>query len=171
VLITLGAGAGPWFVHHGHGGFAAYASRVPGWWPAMPASVLVVIKALYVDVEGKRNAFKARLADRAQRKADAVELGALRRQMRKRYREWLKERNHSVRMLGFAAPRAHALQNEIGAMLEKRYGIKVRDRFISAADDDSTSPSDVPSEYAGRIKRLRSIIIDIRWGRIKRRAG
>ena len=110
-----------------------------------------------------------RPADRAQRKADAAELGALRLRMRKRHLDWLKEQNHGVRMLGFASARAQALQSEIGATLEARYGIDVRERFISAADD-ATNRSSLLWEsqaYAGRIKRLRDIISDIRRGRIK----
>jgi len=168
-LIALGTGAGPWLVHHGHGGLAVYASRVPGWWPVIPTSLLVIlalVKATCAD------ALKARLADRAQRKADAVELGALRLRMRKRHLDWLKEQNHGVRMLGFASARARALQSEIGATLEARYGIDVRERFISAADDSTRSLGGLPSEsqeYAGRIKRLRAIISDIRRGRIKGR--
>ena len=35
-LITLGTGAGPWLAHHGPGDLAAYAGRVPGWWPVHP---------------------------------------------------------------------------------------------------------------------------------------
>lgn len=27
----MGTGAGPWLAHHGPGGLAVYASRVPGW--------------------------------------------------------------------------------------------------------------------------------------------
>ena len=168
-LITLGTGAGPWLVHHGHGGLAVYASRVPGWWPVIPTGLLVIlalVKATCAD------ALKARLADRAQRKADAAELGALRLRMRKRHLDWLKEQNHGVRMLGFASARAHALQSEIGATLEARYGIDVRERFISEADDSTRSLGGLPSEsqeYAGRIKRLRAIISDIRRGRIKGR--
>jgi hypothetical protein len=168
-LITLGTGAGPWLVHHGHGGLAVYASRVPGWWPVIPTGLLVIlalVKATCAD------ALKARLADRAQRKADAAELGALRLRMRKRHLDWLKEQNHGVRMLGFASARAQALQSEIGATLEARYGIDVRERFISAADDSTRSLGGLPSEsqeYAGRIKRLRAIISDIRRGRIKGR--
>jgi hypothetical protein len=166
-LITLGTGAGPWLVHHGHGGLAVYASRVPGWWPVIPASLLVIlalVKATCAD------ALKARLADRAQRKTDAAELGALRLRMRKRHLDWLKEQNHGVCMLGFASARAQALQSEIGATLEARYGTDVRERFISAADDSTRSLSGLLSEsqaYAGRIKRLRAIISDIRRGRIK----
>jgi hypothetical protein len=163
-LITLGTGAGPWLVHHGHGGLAVYASRVPGWWPVIPTSLLVIlvlVKATCAD------ALKARLADRAQRKADAAEFGALRLRMRKRHLDWLKEQNQGVRMLGFASARAQALQSEIEAMLEARYGIAVRERFISARDDSTRSLSGLLSEeYAGRIKRLRDIIIDIRRGRI-----
>ena len=168
-LITLGTGAGPWLVHHGHGGLAVYASRVPGWWPVIPTGLLVIlalVKATCAD------ALKARLADRAQRKADAVELGALRLRMRKRHLDWLKEQNHGVRMLGFASARAHALQSEIGATLEARYGIDVRERFIGAADDSTRSLSGLLSEsqaYGGRIKRLRAIISDVRRGRIKGR--
>ena len=168
-LITLGTGAGPWLVHHGHGGLAVYASRVPGWWPVIPTGLLVIlalVKATCAD------ALKARLADRAQRKTDAAELGALRLRMRKRHLDWLKEQNHGVRMLGFASARAQALQSEIGATLEARYGIDVRERFISAADDSTRSLGGLPSEsqeYAGRIKRLRAIISDIRRGRIKGR--
>ena len=168
-LIALGTGAGPWLVHHGHGGLAVYASRVPGWWPVIPTSLLVIlalVKATCAD------ALKARLADRAQRKADAVELGALRLRMRKRHLDWLKEQNHGVRMLGFASARARALQSEIGATLEARYSIDVRERFIGAADDSTRSLSGLLSEsqaYAGRIKRLRAIISDIRRGRIKGR--
>jgi hypothetical protein len=168
-LITLGTGAGPWLVHHGHGGLAVYASRVPGWWPVIPTSILVIlalVKATCAD------ALKARLADRAQRKTDAAELGALRLRMRKRHLDWLKEQNHGVRMLGFASARAQALQSEIGATLEARYGIDVRERFISAADDSTRSLSGLLSEsqaYAGRIKRLRAIISDVRRGRIKGR--
>lgn len=86
------------------------------------------------------------------------------------YHGWLRERNHSVRMFGFAPARAHALQDEIGTMLEERYGIDVKARFITADDDDATNPSGEPPAYARRIKRLRRIIIDIRLGRIKRRA-
>jgi len=111
-----------------------------------------------------------RPADRAQRKADAAELGALRLRMRKRHLDWLKEQNHGVRMLGFASARAPALQSEIGAMLEARYGIDVRERFISAAEDPRRSLGGLLSEseeYARRIKRLRGIISDIRRGRIK----
>ena len=168
-LIALGTGAGPWLVHHGHGGLAVYASRVPGWWPVIPTSLLVIlalVKATCAD------ALKARLADRAQRKADAVELGALRLRMRKRHLDWLKEQNHGVRMLGFASARARALQSEIGATLEARYGIDVSERFIGAADDATRSLSGLLSEsqaYAGRIKRLRAIISDVRRGRIKGR--
>ena len=168
-LITLGTGAGPWLVHHGHGGLAVYASRVPGWWPVIPTGLLVIlalVKATCAD------ALKARLADRAQRKTDAAELGALRLRMRKRHLDWLKEQNHGVRMLGFASARAQALQSEIGATLEARYGIDVRERFISAADDATRRLSGLLSEsqeYAGRIKRLRNIISDIRRGRIKGR--
>jgi hypothetical protein len=168
-LIALGTGAGPWLVHHGHGGLAVYASRVPGWWPVIPTSLLVIlalVKATCAD------ALKARLADRAQRKADAVELGALRLRMRKRHLNWLKEQNHGVRMLGFASARARALQSEIGATLEARYGIDVSERFIGAADDATRSLSGLLSEsqaYAGRIKRLRAIISDVRRGRIKGR--
>ena len=168
-LIALGTGAGPWLVHHGHGGLAVYASRVPGWWPVIPTSLLVIlalVKATCAD------ALKARLADRAQRKADAVELGALRLRMRKRHLDWLKEQNHGVRMLGFASARAQALQSEIGATLEARYGIDVSERFIGAADDATRSLSGLLSEsqaYAGRIKRLRAIISDVRRGRIKGR--
>ena len=168
-LITLGTGAGPWLVHHGHGGLAVYASRVPGWWPVIPTGLLVIlalVKATCAD------ALKARLADRAQRKADAAELGALRLRMRKRHLDWLKEQNHGVRMLGFASARAQALQSEIGATLEARYGIDVRERFISEADDSTRNLDGLPSEsqeYAGRIKRLRAIISDIRRGRIKGR--
>ena len=167
-LIALGTGAGPWLVHHGHGGLAVYASRVPGWWPVIPTSLLVIlalVKATCAD------ALKARLADRAQRKADAVELGALRLRMRKRHLDWLKEQNHGVRMLGFASARAQALQREIAAMLDERYGIDVRERFIIAAEH-STWRSGLLSEsqeYAGRIKQLQSIIINIRRGRIRRR--
>ena len=165
-LITLGTGAGPWLVHHGHGGLAVYASRVPGWWPVIPTSILVIlalVKATCAD------ALNARLADRVQRKADAAELGALRLRMRKRHRDWLKEQNQGVRMLGFASARAQALQGEIGSMLEARYGIDVRERFTSAADDSTRSLSGLRSEsqeYARRIKRLRDIISDIRRGRI-----
>jgi hypothetical protein len=170
-LITLGTGAGPWLVHHGHGGLAVYASRVPGWWPVIPAGILVILVAVKATcaLEGKHDAFKARLADRAQRKAGAAELRALRLRMRKCYREWLKEQNQGVRMLGFASARARALQSEIGAMLDERYGIDVRDRFIIAAED-STNRRGLLSEsqeYAGRIKRLCDIIIDVRRGRIK----
>ena len=111
-----------------------------------------------------------RPADRAQRKADAAELGALRLRMRKRHLDWLKEQNHGVRMLGFASARAQALQSEIGAMLEARYGIAVRERFIRAADEAPRRRSGLLSEcqeYAGRIKRLRDIISDVRRGRIR----
>jgi hypothetical protein len=165
-LITLGTGAGPWLVHHGHGGLAVYASRVPGWWPVIPTSILVIlalVKATCAD------ALNARLADRVQRKADAAELGALRLRMRKRHRDWLKEQNQGVRMLGFASARAQALQGEVGSMLEARYGIDVRERFTSAADDSTRNLGGLPSEsqeYARRIKRLRDIISDIRRGRI-----
>jgi hypothetical protein len=76
--------------------------------------VLALVKATWA-LEGKHDALTARLADRAQRKADAAELGALRRRMRKRHRDWLREQNHGVRMLGFASARAQALQSEIGA--------------------------------------------------------
>jgi hypothetical protein len=118
-LITLGTGAGPGLAHHGHGGLAVYASRVPGWWPVIPASILVILAVVKATcaLEGKHDALKARLADRVQRKADAAELGTLR--LRKRYLEWLKEQNQGVRMLGFAPARAQALQSEIGAMLEE----------------------------------------------------
>jgi hypothetical protein len=118
-LITLGTGAGPWLAHHGHGGL--YASRVPGWWPVIPASILVILAVVKAtcELEGKHDALRARLADRVQRKADAAELGALRLRMRKRYLEWLKEQNQGVRMLGFAPARTQALQSEIGAMLEE----------------------------------------------------
>ena len=166
-LITLGTGAGPWLVHHGHGGLAVYASRVPGWWPVIPTSILVIlalVKATCAD------ALNARLADRVQRKADAAELGALRLRMRKRYFDWLKEQNHGVRMLGFASARAQALQSEIGAMVEARYGIDVRERFIRAADDSTRNlggPRSASQEFARRIKRLRDIISDVRRGRIK----
>jgi hypothetical protein len=171
-LITLGTAAGPWLVHHGHGGLAAYASRVPGWWPVIPTSVLVILALVKATcaLEGKHDALTARLADRAQRKADAAELGALRLRMRKRYHDWLKEQNHGVRMLGFASARAQALQSEIGAMLEARYDIDVRERFIRAADDSTRNlggPRSESQEYAGRIKRLRDIISDVRRGRIK----
>jgi hypothetical protein len=128
--------------------------------------ILALVKATRAD------ALKARLAARAQRKTDAAELGALRLRMRKRHLDWLKEQNHGVRMLGFASARAQALQSEIGATLEARYGIDVRERFISAADDSTRSLGGLPSEsqeYAGRIKRLRAIISDIRRGRIKGR--
>jgi hypothetical protein len=168
-LITLGTGAGPWLVHHGHGGLAVYAGRVPGWWPVIPTGLLVILALVKAT---RADALKARLADRAQRKTDAAELGALRLRMRKRHLDWLKEQNHGVRMLGFASARAQALQSEIGATLEARYGIDVRERFISAADDSTRSLSGPPSEsqeYAGRIKRLRAIISDIRRGRIKGR--
>ena len=172
-LIALGTGAGPWLVHHGHGGLAVYASRVPGWWPIVPASVLVIWAVVKVTgtLESKHDALQARLADRAQRKADAAELGALRLRMRQRYLDWLKEQNQGVRMLGFASARAQALQREIAAMLDERYGIDVRERFIIAAEH-STWRSGLLSEsqeYAGRIKQLQSIIINIRRGRIRRR--
>jgi hypothetical protein len=171
-LITLGTGAGPWLVHHGHGGLAVYASRVPGWWPVIPTSILVILALVKATraLEGKHDALTARLADRAQRKADAAELGALRLRMRKRYFDWLKEQNHGVRMLGFASARAQALQSEIGAMVEARYGIDVRERFIRAADDSTRNlggPRSASQEYARRIKRLRDIISDVRRGRIK----
>ena len=165
-LITLGTRAGSWLVHHGHGGLAVYASPVPGWWPVIPTSLLVILALVKATCA---EALKARLADRAQRKADAAELGALRLRVRKRYRDWLKEQNHGVRMLGFAPARAQALQSEIAAMLDERYGIDVRERFIIAAED-STNRSGLLSEsqaYAGRIKRLRAIISDVRRGRIK----
>jgi hypothetical protein len=171
-LITLGTGAGPWLVHHGHGGLAVYASRVPGWWPVIPTSLLVILALVKgtCALEGKRDAFKARLADRAQPKADASELGALRLRVRKRYLDWLKEQSQGVRMLGFASARAQALQSEIAAMLEARYGIDVRDRFIRTADDVTRNLGGLRSEsqeYAGRIKRLRDVISDVRRGRIK----
>jgi hypothetical protein len=38
----MGTGAGRWLAHHGHGGLAVYASRVPGGWPVLPASILVI---------------------------------------------------------------------------------------------------------------------------------
>jgi hypothetical protein len=38
----MGTGAGPWLAHHGHGHLAVYASRVPGGWPVLPASILVI---------------------------------------------------------------------------------------------------------------------------------
>jgi len=166
-LITLGTGAGPWLVHHGHGGLAVYASRVPGWWPVIPTSILVIlalVKAICAD------ALNARLADRVQRKADAAELGALLLRMRKRYLDWLKEQNQGVRMLGFASARAQALQSEIAAMLDERYDIDVRERFIIAAEDSpGRSGLSKRQEYAVRIKQLQSIIINIRRGRIRRR--
>jgi hypothetical protein len=171
-LITLGTGAGPGLVHHGHGGLAVYASRVPGWWPVIPTSLLVILALVKATcaLEGKHDALKARLADQAQRKTDAAELGALRLRMRKRHLDWLKEQNHGVRMLGFAPAHAQALRSEIGARLEARYGIDVRERFIGAADDATRSLSGLLSEsqaYAGRIKRLRAIISDVRRGRIQ----
>jgi len=91
----MGTGAGPWLAHHGPGGLAVYASRVPGWWPVIPASILVILALVKATcaLEGKHDALKARLADRVQWKADAADLGALRLRMRKRYREWLKEQN------------------------------------------------------------------------------
>jgi len=164
-LITLGTGAGPWLVHHGHGGLALYASRVPGWWPVIPTSFLVILALVKATcaLEGKHDA-------RAQRKADAAELAALCLRMRKCHRDWLKEQNHGVRMLGFASARAQALQREIAAMLDERYGIDVRERFIRAADDSTRNlggPRSESQEYAGRIKRLRDIISDVRRGRIK----
>ena len=171
-LITLGTGAGPWLVQHGHGGLAVYASRVPGWWPVIPTSILVILVLVKATraLEGKHDALTARLADRAQRKADAAELGALRLRMRKRHRDWLKEQNHGVRMLGFASARAQALQREIAAMLDERYGIDVRERFIIAAEDSpGRSGLSKRQEYAVRIKQLQSIIINIRRGRIRRR--
>ena len=90
----MGTGAGPQLAHHGPGGRAVYASRVPGW-PVIPASILVILALVKATcaLEGKHDALKARLADRVQRKADAADLGALRLRMRKRYREWLKEQN------------------------------------------------------------------------------
>jgi hypothetical protein len=38
----MGTGAGPRLAQHGPGGLAVYASRVPGWWPVIPASILVL---------------------------------------------------------------------------------------------------------------------------------
>jgi hypothetical protein len=73
-------------------------------------------------------------------------------------------------MLGFASARAQALQSEIGAMVEARYGIDVRERFIRAADDSTRNlggPRSASQEFARRIKRLRDIISDVRRGRIK----
>ena len=56
-LITLGTGAGPWLVQHGHGGLAVYASRVPGWWPVIPTSILVILALVKATcaLEGKHD--------------------------------------------------------------------------------------------------------------------
>ena len=64
---------------------------------------------------------------------DVAEFAALRKRLRQRHREWLKEQDHGVRILGFAETRAHALRTEIQAMLEQRYGIEVKCRFIPRA--------------------------------------
>lgn len=143
---------------------------------ASPSRLLLALlkanSALHASIEGTHDSLKARFDDRAQRRADAAEFAALRLRMRTRYREWLKERNHRVCILGFAHARAHALQAEIGTMLEQRYGIDVKHRFIAAGDDGSTHPNGERSdsqEYAERIKRLHRIILDIRLGRIARR--
>jgi len=128
--------------------------------------LLALLKAnstLHASLEGTHDSLKARFDDRAQRRADAAEFAALRKRLRQRHREWLKEQDHGVRILGFAQAREHALQAEIGAMLEQRYGIEVKRRFITAGDDGATHL------HAERIKWLRAIIIDIRRGRIKRR--
>ena len=124
--------------------------------------------ALHLGVEGQRDVLAKRLNDRAQRHVDVEELGRLRKTMRKRYLEWLKHATTSP----FAKERAQELQEQIGAILEERYGYDVRDRFITDDNADSTNPSRVLSEseeYAARVRRLRGIIRDIRRGWIRRR--
>jgi hypothetical protein len=69
-----------------------------------------------------------------------------------------------------ARGRALAQQNQIADLLEKRYGFDIADRFLTADDADSQHPSVLmpTKEYAGRIKRLRGIIREIRSGKIRR---
>jgi hypothetical protein len=153
----------------------AYAASFPLWWPLVPIGLLALIGLLkanydfYAKVERQRNRLRAKLDDRAKRHQDAAELGLLRKTMRKRYYEWLE----SPTMPGgpaFAEPRALDLQNQIAALLDERYGFDIADRFLTADDTDSQHQfSLIPRrEYAGRIKRLRGIIRDIRSGKIRR---
>jgi hypothetical protein len=107
------------------------------------------------------------------KKIDAEELGRHRKTMRKGYCEWLEETNGPIsKAMEFTAARGRALdlQSEIAALLKERYGFDIADRFLEADDADSQHPSVlVPTkENAGRIKRLRSIIRDIRSGKIRR---
>jgi hypothetical protein len=55
-------------------------------------------------------------------------------------------------------------------VLEERYGFDIADRFLTTDNADSQLPFALlpRDEYAGRIKRLRGIIRDIRSGKIRR---
>jgi len=172
-----------------HGSIAdrvkAVAASVPLWWPLVPIGLLALLGVLkanyefYAKVERQRNRLRGKLDDRMKRHQDAEELGRLRKTMRKRYYEWIGEAARvSITGSGPPSPREPAtaerraldLQNQISALLEERYGFDIADRFLTADDSDSQHPFVLIStkEYAGRIKRLRSIIRDIRSGKIRR---
>ncbi len=158
----------------------AFAASFPLWWPLVPISLLVLLgllKAnyeLHAKVERQRNRLRAKLDDRVKRHRDAEELGRLRKTMRKRYYEWLEEQKSHIPGPDPAKDRALDLQNQIADLLERRYGFDIRDRFLTADDADSQHPSALVTvlvltrEYAGRTKRLRGIIRDIRSGKIRR---
>jgi hypothetical protein len=179
-LVTLLTSAGPGLVRYGQGDLAAYAGKVPAWWPAVPVSPLVILGllkakyALHQEVEDERDMLAKRLRDRQRRHADAEELGKLRQRMRKRYLEWLKDESFSSSLPPWAKDKAQELQEHIASILDERYGFDLRDRFITADNADSTNPQrrlPETEEYAARIKRLRGIIIDIRRGRVRRRVS
>jgi len=151
-----------------------YAASFPLWWPLVPIGLLVLLGLLkanydfYAKVEGQRNRLRAKLDDRAKLHQDAEELGRLRKTMRKRYYEWLEEASRG-RFPG-AGGRALDQQDQIAALLEERYGFDIADEFLTADNADSENPFVLTQtdEYAGRIKRLRSIIRRIRSGKIRR---
>jgi hypothetical protein len=158
----------------------AYAASFPLWWPLVPIGLLALFGLLkanyefYAKVERQRNRLRAKLDDRVKRHQDADELGRLRKTMRKRYYEWIGVQSVADRASGkFAAAygRGLDLQNQIAALLERRYGFDIRDRFLTADDSDSEHPFGLieTKEYAGRIKRLRGIIREIRSGKIRRK--
>ncbi len=94
--------------------------------------------------------------------------------MKKRQYECLEEENRPInRAMEFTDARGRALaqQNQIADLLEKQYGFDIADRFLTADDEDSQHPSVLmpTKEDAGRIKRLRGIIREIRSGKIRRK--
>src|SRR5262249_11822550 len=89
---------------------------------------------------------------------------------RKLYYLWLEER---ARMKVSEADhrerdKACAWQDAMAHQLETAYGYAIVDFFLTADDEDSTGGVlSETQEFAGRIKRLRTIIERVRTGKIR----